>query len=94
MRRRKEEEMAKFDEDDVIVDIDDEEDYEDVGTTQVVKSDKKHGNYVVGIALIAVGAMFILRRVFWWLNIDFAWDLFWPALLVLFGFYLITKKRG
>lgn len=94
MRRRKEEEMAKFDEDDVIVDIDDEEDYEEEGTTQVVKSDKKHGNYVVGIALIAVGAMFILRRVFWWLNIDFAWDLFWPALLVLFGFYLITKKRG
>jgi phage shock protein PspC (stress-responsive transcriptional regulator) len=88
--KKTEEEVVTLDDDgDVIVESGGEETAMDKNENK-----NKNGGYVVGLMFIAIGLMFIARRIFWWLNIDFAWDLFWPALLVLFGMYLIVKKRG
>lgn len=82
--------VAMQDED--VVTLEDED--EVVGETTGEKKDSHKGSYVLGIGFVAIGLMFIARRIFWWLNIDFAWELFWPGLLVVFGIYLIMKKRG
>ncbi len=87
LKKVEEEVVALDDDDEVIVESGGEE-------TAVNKSESKNGGYIVGLMFIAIGLMFIARRIFWWFNIDFAWGLFWPALLVLFGIYLIFKKRG
>lgn len=71
------------------------EESEDGETTDIAESGEKHeGTHWIGFAFIAVGVFFFARRLFWWLNIDFVWELFWPAILVVFGLYLILRKRG
>ena len=84
-------------------DNEDEEEYDetvvmdDEETTyekREITKENKNSTYGIGLIFIAVGMMFIARKIFWWLNIDFAWGLFWPGLLVIFGVYLIAKKRG
>lgn len=78
------------DEEETIVIDDEETTYE---KREIIK-ENKNSTYGIGLIFIAVGMMFIARKIFWWLNIDFAWGLFWPGLLVIFGVYLIVKKRG
>jgi phage shock protein PspC (stress-responsive transcriptional regulator) len=76
--------------DETVVMDDEETTYE---KREIIK-ENKNSTYGIGLIFIAVGMMFIARKIFWWLNIDFAWGLFWPGLLVIFGVYLIAKKRG
>ncbi|MEA3423676.1 MAG: PspC domain-containing protein [Bacillota bacterium] len=70
------------------------DDEETTNEKREIIKENKNSTYGVGLIFIAVGMMFIARKIFWWLNIDFAWGLFWPMLLVFFGVYLIVKKRG
>ena len=64
------------------------------GKREIIKENKNKNNNLVGLIFIVVGMMFIANKILWWLNIDFMWELFWPGLLVIFGVYLIAKKRG
>ncbi|MBN2260352.1 MAG: PspC domain-containing protein [Clostridiales bacterium] len=73
---------------------------EDINEENEIKREKKvvkenkNGTYIIGLAFIGIGMLFITRRILWWFNINFAWDLFFPVLFVFFGVYLIAKKRG
>jgi phage shock protein C len=47
--------------------------------------------YLPGIILIVIGALFLLKNIYWWF--DF-WDFFWPAVLILVGLILIMGRKG
>jgi phage shock protein PspC (stress-responsive transcriptional regulator) len=98
-RRKVDDDVVMYDEDEVVVgplgeESDESDESEETNSYVVEEKSTRSSGYAVGIAFIAVGLMFMARRIFWWFNIDFAWELFWPAVLVLFGMYLIFKKRG
>ena len=97
--KKKNDDIVTMDEDEIVVgpldnSDDNQDENEETDYVMPVKEKRHSGSYVVGLAFIGVGLMFMARRLFWWMNIDFPWELFWPAMLVLFGVYLIFKKRG
>ena len=51
------------------------------------------GKFLPGLILIAVGAVFLFKNIYWWF--DF-WDFFWPAIIIAVGLALIlggTRKK-
>jgi len=43
-----------------------------------------------GIILVVVGALFLLKNMYWWF--DF-WDFLWPSVLIVVGLLLILSRR-
>ena len=58
------------------------------------QSRKTTSRNTIGIVIIIVGAILLLKQVapfmFDWLN----WGLIWPVLIMMFGFYLLLKKKA
>jgi phage shock protein PspC (stress-responsive transcriptional regulator) len=49
-----------------------------------------HTRNAVGIILILLGILFFMDRNFYW----FDFDLFWPAILVVLGIYMLTRATA
>ncbi len=55
----------------------------------VGKETSSLAKFLPGLILIAVGAVFLFKNVFWWF--DF-WDFFWPAIIIAVGLALILSS--
>ncbi|ADI74695.1 phage shock protein C, PspC [Methanohalobium evestigatum Z-7303] len=55
------------------------------------KSNRTDRTLWLGVILIILGIFLIIDRfnVFWWLG----WDVLWPGILILIGFWIITRVR-
>lgn len=71
-----------------------ETEYSEMKIDETVEKEKMSGNTIVGLAFIFLGLMFFARKILGWFGVTYMWDLFWPAILVFMGLYLILKKKG
>lgn len=54
------------------------------------KYDNKNGKVIVGIILVALGAMFLFKQVFHWFDVNY----FWPLCLIVVGSLIVFRGRG
>lgn len=54
-----------------------------------IKKDKGNGSVVIGIILVLLGAFLLLKNMLSWFNFRY----FWAAAIIVFGIYLLTKRK-
>lgn len=53
-------------------------------------NDKKHSSKLAGVILIMIGAYFLLREFFAWIDFSYVW----PVMIIIVGVMVIFKDRG